>query len=110
MTTPAVNWNIAQLERHLPDGKTCPDGSVYTIHWSASLEEDGQTATAYGSVGLGEPDPENFVPFSELTQEEVLNWLFEALGVDQVVTIQENLHQQIQDKINPTSATGIPWA
>lgn len=102
-------WDIAQLERHLPDGNTCPDGAVYTVHWTASLEEDGESASVYGSVGLGAPDPDNFVPFDQLTKDEVLNWLFEALGVDQVVGIQESLHNQIQAKINPTSATGVPW-
>lgn len=104
-----VTWNIAQLERHLPDGNSCPDGAVYTAHWTASLEESGESASAYGSVGFGDPDPANFVPFSQLTKEEVLNWVFEALGVDQVVGIQESLYNQIQDKINPTSATGLPW-
>jgi hypothetical protein len=32
-----------------------------------------------------------------------------ALGVDQVVNIEESLNNQIQQKINPTSATGVPW-
>ena len=37
---------------------TCPDGAIYTVHWTASLEEDGETASAYGSIGLGEPEAE----------------------------------------------------
>jgi hypothetical protein len=104
-----TTWDIAQLERHLPDGETCPDGAVYTVHWTASLEEDGETASAYGSIGLGEPDPASFTPFSELTKEEVLDWTFAALGVDQVVSIEEALYNQIQQKVNPTSASGTPW-
>jgi len=104
-----ATWDIAQLERHLPDEDTCPDGAVYTAHWTASLEEDGESASAYGSVGFGDPDPSTFVPFSDLTKEEVLNWVFEALGVDQVTSIQEALYQQIQQKINPTSEAGVPW-
>jgi hypothetical protein len=104
-----TTWDIAQLERHLPDGETCPDGAVYTVHWTASLEEDGETAGAYGSIGLGDPDPASFTPFSELTKEEVLDWTFAALGVDQVVSIEEALYNQIQQKVNPTSASGTPW-
>jgi hypothetical protein len=104
-----TTWDIAQLERHLPDGDTCPDGAVYTAHWTASLEEDGESASAYGSVGFGDPDPATFVPFSQLTKEEVLNWVFEALGPDQVVTIQEGLYNQIQQKLHPTSEAGVPW-
>jgi hypothetical protein len=82
---------------------------LMAIHWTASLEEDGESASVYGSVGFSDPDPATFVPFSELTKEEVLNWVFEALGVDQVISIQEALYQQIQEKINPTSEAGVPW-
>ena len=104
-----ATWDIAQLERHLPDGDTCPDGAVYTAHWTASLEEDGESASAYGSVGFSDPDPSTFVPFSELTKEEVTNWVFDVLGPDQIVSIEEGLYNQIQQKINPTSEAGVPW-
>jgi hypothetical protein len=104
-----TTWDIAQLERHLPDGETCPDGAIYTVHWTASLEEDGETAGTYGSIGLGDPDPDSFVPFDQLTKEEVVDWVLSALGVDQVVSIEEALHNQIQQKLYPTSAVGVPW-
>ena len=104
-----VTWDIAQLERKLPDGDICPDGAVYTAHWTASLEESGESASAYGSVGFSDPDPATFVPFNQLTKEEVLNWVFDALGIDQVVSIQEGLNNQIQQKLNPTSKAGVPW-
>ena len=97
------------MERHLPDGDTCPDGAVYTVHWTASLEEDGETASAYGSIGLGDPDPSSFVPFDQLTKEKVVGWVLSTLGVDQVVSIEEALHKQIQQKLYPTSSAGVPW-
>jgi len=104
-----ATWAIANLERHLPDGDICPDGAVYTAHWTASLEESGETAGCYGSVGIGAPDPSNFTPFSSLTEEQVLGWVFDTLGVDQVVSIEEALYNQVQDKINPKDASGVPW-
>jgi hypothetical protein len=107
MATPT--WAIANLERKLPDGNTPPDGQVYTAHWTASLEDQGESAGAYGSIGFGDPDPGNYTPFDQLTEEEVLQWVFDALGVDQVVSIQEALYQQLQEKLNPTSAAGVPW-
>ena len=105
----SVTWDIAQLERHLPDGNTCPDGAVYTIHWTASLEESGEVASTYGSIGLGDPDPGSFTPYNQLTKSQVLGWLMAALGVDTIVTIEESLNNQIQQKLNPTSAPGTPW-
>jgi hypothetical protein len=104
-----TTWDIANMERHLPDGETCPDGAVYTVHWTASLEENGETAGAYGSIGLGDPNPASFVPFDQLTKQEVVNWVLGTLGVDQVVNIEESLNNQIQQKLNPTSAAGVPW-
>jgi hypothetical protein len=104
-----TTWDIANMERHLPDGDICPDGAVYTVHWTAALEEDGETAGCYGSIGLGEPDLSAFTPFSQLTKEEVVGWVLSTLGADQVASIEEALHNQIQQKINPTSSAGVPW-
>jgi hypothetical protein len=104
-----VTWNIAQLERHLPDGDTCPDGAVSMIHWTASLEEGGEVASVYGSTGLGEPASDSFTPYNQLTKSQVVGWLLATLGVDQVVSIEEGLNNQIQQKLNPTAAAGIPW-
>ena len=104
-----VSWDIATMERHLPDGDTCPDGAVYTVHWTASLEENGESASCYGSIGLGAPDPQSFTPFADLTKQEVVNWVLAALGADKVVSIEESLYNQVQQKINPTSAIGVPW-
>ena len=105
----AATWDIAQLERKLPDGETCPDGAVYTVHYTVSLKQDGETAGAYGSVGLGDPDPDSFTPFSELTKDEVIGWVKSALGEEQVTAIESALAEQINQKLNPTTATGTPW-
>lgn len=108
-TTSTATWDIAQLERKLPDGETCPDGAVYTVHYTVSLEQDGETAGAYGSIGLGDPDPENFTPFSELTKTEVIDWVKATLGEEQVAAVEAALAEQINQKLNPTTATGTPW-
>jgi hypothetical protein len=50
-----------------------------------------------------------FIPFNSLTEEKDLDWVFNALGVDQVVNIEETLYNQIQEKISPKDAAGVPW-
>jgi hypothetical protein len=101
--TATAEWNIAQLERHLTDG------AVYTGHWTVSLEEEGESAGAYGSVGFSDPDLANFTPYDELTKEQVVGWVKDALGEEQVTSVEESLANQIQKKLNPTDASGIPW-
>jgi hypothetical protein len=80
--TATAEWNIAQLERHLTDG------AVYTGHWTVSLD---------------------FTPYDELTKEQVVGWVKDALGEEQVTSVEESLANQIQKKLNPTDASGIPW-
>ena len=102
--TPATpEWNIAQLERHLSDG------AVYTAHWTVNLQDQGESASAYGSVGFSDPDPTNFTPYDQLTKEQVIGWVKDALGEEQVASIATALETQIEQKLHPTNAQGIPW-
>jgi hypothetical protein len=105
----APTWAIATLERKLPDGTTPPDGQVYTAHWTVNLEDQGESAGAYGSVGFGDPDPNNYTPFDQLTEDQVIGWVKATLGDEQVAAIETALAEQIQQKLNPTSAAGVPW-
>ena len=102
--TPATpEWNIAQLERHLSDG------AVYIAHWTVNLQDQSESASAYGSVGFSDPDPTNFTPYDQLTKEQVIGWVKDALGEKQVASIATALETQIEQKLHPTNAQGIPW-
>jgi len=109
MADSPVIWNISNMERRLPDGDACPDGSVYTAGWTATYEKDGVVASGYGSVHFKEPNPSSFVPYNQLTKEEVLNWVFSVLGEERVAAIEESLKQQAEDQLQPKTATGLPW-
>ena len=105
IVTPAKpEWNIAQLERHLKDG------AVFTAHWTVNLQDQGESAGCYGSIGFTVAEnPENFIPYADLTKEIVVGWVQDAMGEEQVSNIGTALHAQIQQKLHPTSAQGIPW-
>ena len=103
--TPATpEWNIAQLERHLSDG------AVFTAHWTVNLQDQGESAGCYGSIGFTvTEDPENFIPYEDLTKEIVVGWVQDAMGEEQVAGIATALAAQIEQKLHPTNAQGIPW-
>lgn len=100
-----VVWNVASLQRDLPDGDTPPEGLVTTVHWTARLSE----ASSYGSVGLGEPDPAAYTPYDEVTEEQAIQWAKDALGPETVTAIESGLAAQEQEILNPTNADGVPW-
>ena len=100
-------WGVANLRRELADG------TVTTIDWTLTAERtvSGETLTAgsYGSVGLGAPDPNNFIDYDNLTPQIVEGWTIDALGEDQVVSMKAGLTSQLNVRETPTEGFGVPW-
>jgi hypothetical protein len=94
-------WNIAQLEREVSDG------FVFTAHYTIDAKDDAYTAGAYGSIGFQRPD--DLIPYSELTLEEVVGWVKEALGEDKVADVEAALQKQLDEQRAPSTAAGLPW-
>ena len=100
-STLTSTWKIANLERETSDGY------VYTAHYTVDVKDDVYSAGAYGSIGFERP--EELIPFSELTEEQVVGWVKEALGSDKVFEIGQALLAQLNEQRNPTKAAGLPW-
>jgi hypothetical protein len=100
----AINFIINKLER------TLPDGGVYTIHWSAYKIVNNVRAGSYGSIGIT-PDPQSpdFIPYENITEENVIGWLNTALGEEKLAQMEEAYDAQIAERSNPTKAEGLPW-
>ena len=98
-----LNWTIAQLERQTETG------GVITAHWRVDATDGDYSAGSYGSAGFT-PDPEapSFIPFEQLTEADVLNWLWAQEGFDKDA-IEDSLQSQIDAQKNPVTATGLPW-
>lgn len=97
-----ITWTIAQLDRSLPDG------AVYTAHWRVTAVDGDYSASAYSTASFT-PDPASpdFVPYANLTEAEVLGWVW-ASGVDKFTT-EATLAENIYLQQNPITATGVPW-
>jgi hypothetical protein len=103
MTT-TFTWDIAQLER------TVSDGIVYIAHYTIGATDGIYSASAYGSIGLEQPDPDDIIPFAELTKDLVIGWVQEKLGGDEKVEeISAQLQSQLDEQAAPTKAQGVPW-
>ena len=98
-------WAIAQMER-----KTA-DGVVFTVHYTINATDGTYASSAYGSVGLEQPDPDNIIPFADLTPDLVIGWTKEKLGGDEkVAEIEAALQAQLDEQHAPTKAQGLPWS
>jgi hypothetical protein len=49
------------------------------------------------------------VPYSELTESAVVEWVKASLGAEGVAAVDAALAQNIELQKNPVQATGTPW-
>ena len=100
--TTTFTWAIANLERETLDG------FVMIAHYTVNANDGTYSGGAYGSIGFERPD--TLIPFADLTEDQVVGWIKEALGGDEKVTeIQDALQGQIDEQRAPTKAAGVPW-
>ena len=94
-----ITWTISTLDREVSNG------FVITAHWQATAVDGEYSASIYSTCGWAEGTPT--IPYEDLTQETVLNWVW-ANGVDKQAT-EDALTAQIDLQKNPVQATGTPW-
>ena len=98
-------WKIEQLTRR------ALDGGVTAVHWRLFGEEDGFQATLYGEFRTN-PDPSSpdFIPFADLTEAEVINWITSTMREGRMNDFIADLAVQIEQQKNPMISDGLPWA
>ena len=95
-----INWTISTMEREVSNG------FVITAHWQATATDGDYTASTYSTCSWAEGTPT--IPYADLTQETVLNWVW-ANGVDKQAT-EDLLAANIALQKNPVTASGTPWS
>jgi hypothetical protein len=103
MTTTTTTWGIAQMERHIADS------IVITVHYTVDANDGTYSAGAYGSIGLEQPDPDEIIPYADLTPEIVIGWVKDRLGDEKTAEIEAALQAQLDEKHAPSAAAGLPW-
>ena len=108
MTT--YNWNCKTVDAYPQDGEYVD--LVYNVHWivtgiSDELDPQGvaYNATSIGTQTLDVSDVTDFIPFEDLTNEQVVAWTKGAMGEEQVASIEANIQSQIDALITPTTVT-----
>ena len=112
----SYNWVIEALDCY-PTYES-QTNVVFVAHWRCNATSDqthvvnGQTvpytATIYSTQGLTYTAGSPYTPYSQLTQAQVLGWIW-AGGVSETGT-QTALDGMINAQINPTVVTPpLPW-
>ena len=105
-----MNWIIEQMWVKPAEGPLT--NVVVTAAWRCNGEQVSggktYTGTCYGTASFEAPDPSAFVPYPNLTQAEVLGWVW-AAGIDKTAT-EASVQSQINNQINPpVIVPPLPW-
>lgn len=103
----SVNWSAPAVDWQDVEGNPS-QAKVTTLHWAATLEDQGFTAHAYGATA----DDQNRVytkpALESVPEATVVEWIHQALGAEEVQAVENRLADSIADQANPTSGTVNP--
>jgi len=99
-----ATWTISTMEHNTADG------GVIVAHWQC-IEVDGDySARSYSTQSFTyDASSPDFIPYDDLTEAVVLQWVFDAMGTEEVTRIQDSLTANIEEQKNPTTEDGVPW-
>lgn len=101
-------WTVTKLECHPEyEGEA---NVVYNVHWHLSATDGTHVGTAYGSHDIPVDGSAAFVPFEELTEEQVIGWVHAVMGPEQVEFLEEAVAAQIAEAYNTPLSPPLPWA
>jgi len=81
---------------------------VKYIAWIRNAEDGEYKASNSATFICGEPDPDNYIPYDQLTMQQVESWLESGLNMQM---IDGALEKMIEDqKLPKTETLPNPWA
>jgi len=99
-----ITWQITAMDCSTTEQN--PD-TVIVCHWTCSATDGTYNTSIYSTCSVPTPTG-TFVPYQDLTQEQVLGWCWSD-GVDKDAT-ETAVGQQLANLVNPPVVTPpLPW-
>ena len=104
------DWNCRKVDARPLENEEV--NVVYNIHWvvtgtSNQVNSSGvhYTSTCIGSQVVAYNPEEDFVAFTDLTNDIVTGWVRSALGEEKIASIEINIENKINNLTTPESVT-----
>lgn len=108
--TITYTWKVTGIKTK--DEGVNTDAVVQTYWTKTGTDENGNQATFSGATPFTSttmPEGDTFVPFSELTEEMVLDWIKDVVVGQYEAHVNEQIQKDIQLKSNPIRDSALPW-
>ena len=104
----AANWQIFDVKSQIADGL------VTNVTYGCTAQLDNYIDRRVGELSLeGSADEPNFIPYSDLTETEIIGWVKSILGNTTVNSIETSLNNSVTAQKAAaeaqTTKSGLPW-
>jgi hypothetical protein len=105
-------WKVTSLKvKDVSENRT---NAIVQTYWTKTgTDEDGNQGVFSGATPFTiDPTDDSgpFIPFEELTEENVLDWIKSVVIGSYEDHVNSKIAEQITDKVTPTTDANLPWA
>jgi hypothetical protein len=102
-----MKWTITEM---LVTNDVIPD-MVTRVGFFVSDKQDSLTGQVSYAMNVNPANPENFTPYSQITEAQAINWVQDILGVEGTASIELQVQTIIDNqKILTPQPAPLPWA
>ena len=104
-------WKIKQL--NVIPSKGQHTDVVHSIAWEGTGTDGDDSSSASGALSVNTDNFANFVAYENLTEEQVLSWVFAALGQEGKTKAESQVQTVIEAKksaITIVPKASLPWS
>lgn len=105
--TVAKTWSITQMQVY-PQSEGEAD-VVCAAAWNVSGTDGTYTGSLNGSTAFKLDPNAPFIPFDQLTQEQVLGWVWDSMGEEGKATAEADVDAQIEYAASQVQNAPLPW-
>ena len=83
---------------------------IQSIHWRFGGTDGTNYADVFGEVILDSPDPDSFILYKDLSEEQIINWITASLGEEAIISFKKTIDAKISAIVNPPVVNpAFPW-
>lgn len=105
--TAAKTWSITSMQVY-PQSEGEAD-VVCAAAWNVSGTDGTYTGSLNGSTAFKLDPAAPFIPYDQLTQEQVLEWVWGSLGEEGKATAEADVDAQIEYAASQAQNAPLPW-
>ena len=103
-----ITWSVTSMTAY-PE-KAGETDVVFSVGWCCTATDGTFTNAVPGSIGVAWQAGTPFTPYADLTEDQVLGWVFTGLGSEKA-TVEGYAVKGVEEQANPPVVSPpLPWA